>query len=108
LKLSTFLEKEKFDIKDAKIISRLIDIYPNVYEEYLHDLSRPASGKPCDIICLLELFDSLAEFIENPKVLNSLIKLNEQMRAHGESSEHLSKISEQDIVIAAVLDRLAT
>ena len=108
MKLSTFLEKENFDIKDAKIISRLIDIYPKVHEEYLQDLSRPASGKPCDIMCLLELFDSLAEFIENPKVLNSLMKLNAQMRAQAESSDHLGQISEQEIAIAAELDRIAT
>lgn len=75
MKINDYIHKKNENDVKIKAITRVIDIYKNIYLEYTDDLKKPLSNKVADDQIVVDCFKYLCMFSSNPRVLNTLFKI---------------------------------
>lgn len=83
MKVSEYLASPLDDRSKALALSRVIDIYKDVYSEYSEEFREPVG---CDFATaeeIIQCFEFMSEHIDNPKILNTEIKLADLLAEKG-------------------------
>ena len=82
MKISEYIESSPIDYVCVKKISRIIDIYPDLYSNYSIDFRKPLSREIADPIEFIVALNKLVPFMEEVRILNTLLKLTALMTKH--------------------------
>lgn len=83
MKASEYLASSLIDRDKALALSRVIDIYKDVYFEYSEDFRKPVDRSVASADEVIQCFEFLSAYIENPKILNTEIKLCDLLSERG-------------------------
>lgn len=83
MKISEHLNCYSMDISQAKKLSRLIDIYRNVFADYTDDMKKPHTQEIADPIEFVAVFESMIPYMDDARVLNTQLKLLDIMEKLG-------------------------
>jgi hypothetical protein len=83
MKVSDYLVSSSVDQVKALSLSRVIDIYKGVYLEYSDDFKKPVSQNIATVDEIIKSFEFLSAYIDNPKILNTVIKLCDLLEERG-------------------------
>ena len=102
--MSEYLVSPSDDRDKALALSRVIDIYKNVYSEYSEDFRKIVGGDLATAEEIIQCFEFLSAHIDNPKILNTEIKLVDLLTERGHV--YLKSRKYRDI-LNAIMGRLS-
>ena len=83
MRVSEYLASSLGDRDKALALSRVIDIYKDVYSGYSEDFRKPVDRNVASADEIIQCFEFLSTYIENPRILNTEIKLCDLLSERG-------------------------
>lgn len=83
MRVSEYLALSSSDREKALALSRVVDIYKDVYSDYSEDFRRPVDRNVASEDEIIQCFEFLSAHIENPRILNTEIKLCDLLSERG-------------------------
>lgn len=105
MKITDYINNCSNNAKHVSRLSRVIDIYHDVFLEYSEGLGKPTSNISAPIEDVILCFKYLSGHIDNPKVLNTELKLIDLLTARGgaylqsEEYHEISNIIEEKLLL---------
>ncbi len=82
MKITEYLKCSPAKVAQAKRISRVVDIYPDLYSDYSEDLLKPIIRQVADSKEFVAAFEALTPYMGEARILNTLLKLTGLMEKH--------------------------